>query len=141
MRRFLNVVILPYNTGRSFGGRSACMTCLAELRPHELVPLLSYFTLRGRCGSCGTKISIQYPLVELLSGLLFAGLYLKFQDLFFTSALTFAGTYAYYAVLLALLLVIAVYDLRHKIIPDSLAWVFAGLSFIGIFIFSFFSDF
>lgn len=131
---FLNVVILRYNTGRSFGGRSACMTCESELRPHELIPLFSFVALRGRCLSCKTKISIQYPLVELVTGLLFAGLFLKFQGLFFTSALEFALLYAYYTLMFSLLVVIATYDLKHKIIPDLLVFIFGILAFLGIFI-------
>ena len=79
---FLNVVILRYNTGRSFGGRSACMTCQSELKAYELIPLFSFITLRGRCLSCKTKISIQYPLVEFATGLIFAGLFRKFQNYF-----------------------------------------------------------
>ena len=132
---FLNVVILRYNTGRSFGGRSACMTCESTLQPHELIPLISFFLLRGRCLSCQTKISIQYPLVELVTAFLFAGLFLKFQDFFFTSVPLFALFYAYYAVLFSLLIVIATYDLKHKIIPDPLALIFGILAFLGIFIF------
>ena len=131
---FLNVVILRYNTGRSFGGRSACMTCESELRFHELIPLLSFVALRGRCLSCKTKISIQYPLVELATGVLFAGLFLKFQDLFFISTLTFSLLYAFYALIFSLLLVIAAYDLKHKIIPDLLVFVFGLLAFLGLFV-------
>ncbi len=133
---FLNVVILRFNTGRSFGGRSACLTCQSELKAHELIPLLSFFLLRGRCLSCQTKISIQYPLVELLTGLVFAGLFLKFQDFFFTSAPAFALSYAYYALAFSLLVVIATYDLKHKIIPDLFVFIFGLLAFLGIFIFS-----
>jgi len=131
---FLNVVILRYNTGRSFGGRSACMTCESELRFHELIPLFSFFALSGRCLSCKTKISIQYPLVELATGVLFAGLFLKFQDLFFTSTLAFAFLYAFYALLFSLLIVIATYDIKHKIIPDLLVFIFGLLAFLSIFI-------
>ncbi|OHB06259.1 MAG: hypothetical protein A3A26_00065 [Candidatus Zambryskibacteria bacterium RIFCSPLOWO2_01_FULL_47_14] len=133
---FLNVVILRYNTGRSFGGRSACMTCQSELKAYELIPLFSFITLRGRCLSCKTKISIQYPLVELATGLIFAGLFLKFQDLFFASTLNFSALYAYYTLMFSLLIVIAAYDIKHKIIPDLLVFIFGLLAFLGIFIFT-----
>ena len=112
------------------------MTCQSELRFHELIPLLSFVALRGRCLSCETKISIQYPLVELAAGALFAGLFLKFQDLFFNSPLAFASLYAYYALIFSLLIVIAVYDLKHKIIPDLLVFIFGLLAFLGIFVFA-----
>jgi leader peptidase (prepilin peptidase) / N-methyltransferase len=133
---FLNVVVIRYNTGRSFGGRSACLSCQRELRPRELIPILSFLTLRGQCLTCKTKISVQYPLVELVTGLVFAGLFFKFQTLFFTSVFLFSVLFAFDAVLFCLLIVIAVYDLRHKIIPDPFVFVFSALAFLGLFFFS-----
>lgn len=133
---FLNVVILRMNTERSFGGRSACMSCQKKLAWYELIPLVSFVVLVGRCQSCKTKISIQYPIVEFLTGLIYALLFFKFQDIFFLDNLIFIFTYAYYAVMFSLLIVIAVYDLRHKIIPDSLALILGILAFAGLFIFN-----
>jgi prepilin signal peptidase PulO-like enzyme (type II secretory pathway) len=132
---FLNVVILRLNTQKTFGGRSACMSCMNTLSWYELFPVFSYLGLRGRCKNCKTKISIQYPLVELVVGLIFAGLFLKFQDIFFFNTIAFSFTYAYYAVVFSLLVVIAVYDIRHKIIPDVLSLALAILAFIGLFLF------
>jgi len=133
---FLNVVILRLNTERSFGGRSGCMTCQNTLAWYELIPIFSFLGLQGRCRNCKTKISIQYPLVELVTGLIFATLFLKFQDVFFGPTLVFTITYAYYAAVFSLLVVIAVYDLRHKIIPDALSFVFGILAFVGLFFFN-----
>lgn len=133
---FLNVVICRYNTRRSFGGRSNCMSCQIELCWYELIPLISFLVLGGRCLNCKTKISIQYPLVELITGFIFAALFLKFQDVFFASTFIFAVTYAYYATMFSLLVVIAAYDLKHKIIPDSLALIFGALAFTGLFFFN-----
>src|SRR3989338_5650181 len=104
---FLNVVILRYNTARTFGGRSACMSCQNTLSWHELIPLFSFVILGGRCKNCQTKISWQYPAVELLTGVIFS-----------------------------LLIVVAVYDLKHKIIPDMLAFIFGILAFLGLFFFT-----
>jgi len=133
---FLNVVICRLNTERSFGGRSACMSCQNKLQWHELIPLISFFTLKGRCRSCKTKISIQYPLVEFSTGLIFALLFFKFYALLTVGdILMFAITYAYYVALFSLLVVIAVYDLKHKIIPDMLSFVFGALAFVGLFFF------
>ena len=134
---FLNVVIIRFNTQKSFGGRSLCTSCQNKLCWYELIPLISFFALRGRCRNCKTKISIQYPLVELLTGLVFAGLFLKFQDVFFADTLLFAATYAYYTTVFSLLIVIAAYDIKHKIIPDPLALVFGLLTFVGLFFFSY----
>ncbi len=134
---FLNVVILRFNTERSLGGRSACMSCSNKLSWYELIPLFSFLGLGGRCRNCKTKISIQYPIVECLTGIIFALLFLKFQNIFiFGSILVFSAVYAYYAVMFALLVVIAVYDVKHKIIPDVLSLVFGVLAFLGMFFFS-----
>jgi prepilin signal peptidase PulO-like enzyme (type II secretory pathway) len=133
---FLNVVIFRLNTQKTFGGRSACLSCQHQLSWYELIPLFSFVFLRGRCKNCKTKISIQYPVVEFTVGLIFALLFLKFQDAFFLDILTFSFTYAYYAIMSSLLVVIAVYDIRHKIIPDVLSIVFGILAFVGLFLFS-----
>jgi prepilin signal peptidase PulO-like enzyme (type II secretory pathway) len=133
---FLNVVILRFNTERSFGGRSACMSCQNKLTWYELIPIFSFLGLKGRCRTCQTKISITYPLVELVTGLIFATLFLKFQDIFFLNTFIFNFTYAYYAAVFSLLVVIAVYDLRHKIIPDALSLILGLLGFIGLFFFN-----
>ncbi len=132
---FLNVVIYRYNTAQTFGGRSACMSCQSKLHWYDLVPVFSFVALSGRCRTCKTKLSFQYPLVELATGVFFAILFSKFQNLFFVDILSFSITYGYYVILFSLLLVIAVYDLKHKIIPDTLALFFGVLSFIGIFFF------
>ena len=132
---FLNVVILRLNTQKTLGGRSACMSCRSTLSWYELIPVFSYLGLGGKCKSCQSRISMQYPLVELLTGIVFALLFIKFGDLFFYDSLSFIISYAYYALMCALLIVIAVYDLRHKIIPDILSFVIGGLGFLGIFLF------
>ena len=133
---FLNVVILRLNTEKTFGGRSGCMACQKQLSWYELFPVFSFIFLKGRCKGCKTKISWQYPLVELFTGLIFACLFLKFQEVFYFSPLIFAGTMAYYASMFSLLIVIAVYDIRHKIIPDILAIILGILAFVGLFFFS-----
>lgn len=132
---FLNVVICRYNTARSFGGRSMCLSCSEEIHWHDLVPLFSFLVLRGRCRHCQSKISWQYPLVELVTGLIFALLFWKFEYLFWSSIWLFALHLAFYAAAFSLALVIAVYDLKHKIIPDLAVFVFGALAFLGLFIF------
>lgn len=132
---FLNVVILRMNTKRSLGGRSACMSCQNKLCWYELLPVFSFIFLKGRCKSCKIKISFQYPLVEFITGLVFLFLFLKFEGIFFLAPLDFAISYVYYAVMFSLLLIIVVYDLRHKIIPDFLSLLFGLLAFIGLFFF------
>ena len=69
---FLNVVILRLPRHESLIKRSShCMTCGAKIRPIDLIPVFSWIFLRGRCHSCGEKISVRYPIVESLNGLLY----------------------------------------------------------------------
>ncbi len=106
---FLNVLILRHNTGKSPTGRSGCMSCRSTLRFYDLVPILSFLALRGRCRSCGSKISIQYPLVEFVTGTVFALAFYKF-GISLKLVLVF--------IILSLLIVLAVYDFKHFILPD-----------------------
>lgn len=111
------------------------MSCQKQLSWFELFPVFSFLFLKGRCRNCKTKISLQYPIVEFLSGIIFAVLFIKFQDVFFLDTLSFTFSYAYYGVSFSLLLVVSVYDIRHKIIPDPLVLLLAILSFVGLFLF------
>ena len=139
---FLNVVIIRLNTQKSFGGRSGCMSCMNTLSWYELIPVLSFVFLGGGCKNCKAHISIQYPVVEFLTGLIFALLFLKFQDVFFYGGtFVFTLTYAFYAAVFSLLIVISVYDIKHKIIPDILSLFLAILTFLGLFIFNSFGFF
>jgi len=122
---FLNVVILRYNTGESaVSGKSACFSCAKNLSWYEMFPILSWVALRAKCGNCKSKISWQYPLVEFFTGLLFLGVYFSLGNLVSKYA------YFYYFAVFSILIVITVYDLRHKIIPDFLVFSFAFLSLI-----------
>lgn len=112
------------------------MSCMNTLTWYELIPVFSYLGLRGKCKNCKAKISIQYPIVEFLTGLIFAVLFLKFQYVLFWSTPIFIFTYAYYAAAFSLLIVIAVYDFRHRIIPDTLSLVLGILAFVGLFFFT-----
>jgi leader peptidase (prepilin peptidase)/N-methyltransferase len=131
---FLNVVILRYNTGTKILGpkeRSMCFSCAKKLNWYELIPVASFFCLRGRCLSCRTPISWQYPLVEIGTGLIFVKIFCDMLAGKFTPLLA-----VLYAAVWCLLMVIAVYDLRHKIIPDGMAYGFAALSLVSAFVVS-----
>ncbi len=137
---FLNVVILRYNTGESImSGKSTCFSCAKSLSWYELFPVLSFIALRGKCGNCKSKISWQYPLVEFFTGLLFLAVYLKLNGFYFFNQIGFSFTfypsaisYFYYFAVFSLLIVITVYDLKHKIIPDLLVFSFVLLSLIWL---------
>ena len=68
---FLNVIILRRGK-RSLSWRSECMSCAKTLAWYDLIPIASWVILRGRCRACGSSISIQYPLVEAATAILFA---------------------------------------------------------------------
>jgi len=109
---FLNVVILriPKEESIVFGG-SHCVSCGEKLKPWHNIPLLSWILLRGRCAYCKSPISIQYPLVELISGLIFLSIAAKY-------GISFASFFI--AMSFLMLLALSVIDFKYKMIPDSL---------------------
>lgn len=119
------MVILRYGTGLSFfSGRSQCFTCGKILHFWELFPLFSFLVLQGKCSNCHAKISWQYPLVELVTGILF---YVLAWEAYHSFSLFTAPLYF---IIFPILIVITVYDIRHKIIPDGLVWTFNGLTLL-----------
>lgn len=143
---FLNVVILRYNTGARLDGRSKCFSCGKTIKWYDLVPLFSYLILRGKCRFCESKISPQYPLVEFSTGLLFALTYYKFFDVLYLSNIyNLFLNFEYFIFLLnlvaiALLVVITVYDFKHKIIPDLFVFIFDFIALIIFFTLSGFQN-
>jgi prepilin signal peptidase PulO-like enzyme (type II secretory pathway) len=129
---FLNVVIYRYNTGLTIGGRSKCMSCWKTLRWYELVPIFSFAVQRGRCRVCRAAIAWQYPLVEISTGLIF--LLITNYELRITNAISVYTLYAicYMLIISSILIVITVYDLRHKIIPNGFVYAFIVLSFFSL---------
>ncbi|MEK7567726.1 MAG: prepilin peptidase [Patescibacteria group bacterium] len=124
---FLNVVILRFGTGLPIStGRSKCFSCSATLKWHELMPVFSFLFLKGKCRACHSKISYQYFLVELITGLIFASLTYLYSIGFIQNFLLLMA----YILIGCILLSITVYDLRHKIIPDTFVFIFITLSFL-----------
>jgi leader peptidase (prepilin peptidase)/N-methyltransferase len=130
---FLNVVIFRHNSGRNFGGRSGCLTCARNLEWYELVPIFSYLFIGGKCRKCKTPISFLYPIVEFTMGVVILFLFARFS-FFLPSAM---GNFLYYVLFYALsfsiMVVIAGYDLRHKIVPNNLVYPLMVISFLGLF--------
>ncbi len=108
---FLNVYILRLNTGKDTKGRSACASCGKKLEFYELVPILSFLLLKGRCSKCKTRISMQYPMVEFLNALLYLCIFIFIPDKIFAILLL---------PLASLSIVASVYDIKHKIIPQQI---------------------
>ncbi|MDE6886744.1 MAG: prepilin peptidase [Helicobacteraceae bacterium] len=109
---FLNVIIVRMPQDKSIVlPSSACMSCENKLKFYHNIPLLSYLFLGGKCGFCGAKISILYPIVELISAIFGVFIYLKFG---FSFEALFIG------ISVLLLLALSIIDLKFKAVPDSL---------------------
>jgi leader peptidase (prepilin peptidase)/N-methyltransferase len=127
---FLNVCIGRWPEGLSvIKPRSRCPKCGHQIKVSENIPIISWLVLRGRCSNCRERISIQYPVVELLVGLMWVAAYLQF-------GLTFTAFRV--AVLATVLLGISITDAKHFLIPDGFT-VFGLLfvlltSFIALFL-------
>ena len=134
---FLNVVIFRYDgeqplfSFKGLGGRSHCMHCKAQLKWYDLVPVFSYIFLHGKCRACGTRISLQYPLVELVTACAFL-----LPALFFYPHYSFPLMHPHAALMaalwlpvIALMIILAVVDMRLMLIPDETV---VGLSLVGL---------
>lgn len=129
---FLNVVIYRTGSGVTYAGRSKCLSCGKVLTPLMLVPIFSFLFQRGRCGHCGAKLSLQYPMVETASGMLFVLVSSVTGSNPFQGSITEATLFFLDAAIWMALLGIVVYDLRHKIIPDRFSAIFAILSGVAL---------
>lgn len=133
---FLNVVALRFNTGKSLGGRSGCFSCGAQLTWKQLIPAFSWLFQKGRCHNCGSQISPTYILGEVTTAVFYG---LIASRGFFTGADVMSSGYLitslFLVIIFSILLVILMYDIRHKIIPDSLSFSFGLLTFASLFFF------
>lgn len=129
---FINALSFRYNSGKSILTSSACFSCGEKLKSRDLVPVLSFLFLKGKCRECGSKISMQYPLVELITGAVFLLIYFKIQNLLFVSAEIFSLSALVFLVFWAIFLFIAVYDFKHKIVPDGAVYSMSIIAILDI---------
>jgi len=117
---FLNVCIvrIPKNQSVVFSG-SKCVSCGSRLGAIDLVPLLSFLWLRGKCRRCGALISWKYFTVELLAGLVFVMLFTRFG---------FEWRTVIYFILASILIIASFIDFEHRIIPNGL--IIAGIAVV-----------
>jgi len=120
---FLNVVILriPENQSISFPA-SHCPKCNTKLKFYHNIPLISWVALGGKCAYCKEKISIQYPLVEFFTALIFLVTYLKSENLIQAGILS---------LLFSALFALSIVDLRYKAVPDLISFPALFLSFFA----------
>ncbi|NLK20900.1 MAG: prepilin peptidase [Epulopiscium sp.] len=108
---FLNVCIFRIPNKQSIAfPPSHCFHCNHSLGVLDLFPVLSFVFLRGKCRYCRSKISIQYPIIELVNGLLYLSLFIKFG---------LSVYFIFYALFGSLLLVIAMIDIKTETIPNA----------------------
>lgn len=128
---FLNVLIDRFPKGESvIKGRSHCEKCKKTLRWYDLIPVLSFIFLKGKCRYCGTSLSLYYPMTELTTGVLFAGVFLFVggQNINFISIIIVI----YYLFITSSLIVIFFADLKYGIIPDKIIFpaIFVSLVYL-----------
>ncbi|MBN2816018.1 MAG: prepilin peptidase [Campylobacterales bacterium] len=120
---FLNVVILRIPKEESVVFISShCTSCQTPLKPWHNIPLFSWLFLRGKCAFCGEKISAQYPIIELLSALLFLVLYTKL-------GISFGA--AFIGLSFLMLLALSMIDFKYKMVPDSLNLLAIAFAIFG----------
>ena len=142
---FGNVLVYRLRSGVSIMGRSRCLSCGKALTPRMLIPIFSYLLQRGRCAHCRSKIALQYPLVEFVAGLLAVMVFWRIgldlavfsippspfqgegwgEGMFFPLSLFLIDLLFFETLLL-----VTVYDLRHKIIPDGMVLVLVVLGIL-----------
>lgn len=111
---FLNVLIYRADELKTIlKSRSKCPHCQKVIKWYDLIPIASYILLRGKCRNCSKDISVQYPLVE-------GGTALVYLAIFLTFGLSWASIF--YMIVFALLIVIFVYDLKTQYIFDVFSW-------------------
>jgi leader peptidase (prepilin peptidase)/N-methyltransferase len=115
---FLNVCIFRVPEGRSVVfPPSGCGSCRNKLQARDMIPVLSYILLKGKCRYCNSPISVQYPLVELLTGIVWLVLYMRFGLSVELAALAF---------LFSILIAVFFIDLKHMIIPNGMILIAAA---------------
>ncbi len=114
MGSFINVFVDRLIHGESIMGRSHCDHCKKILEWYELFPILSYIAIRGKCTRCHTKLSIEHPTIEVITGLLYVGTWI-FAPL---------GSLILYWGIVSCAWIIFLSDLRYKLISDYMQMAF-----------------
>lgn len=123
---FLDVCIIRIPEGRSIvTGRSCCDSCNTRIKWYDLIPIVSYLTLGGKCRNCKTKLSVQYPLIEALNGIFYL-------IVFFLNGWNLVS--AVYCLVISALIVLSVIDFKTNIIPFGInIYIFViGLIRVGL---------
>ena len=119
---FLNVVALRTVSGKKFyHGRSECIHCLSTINWFDNIPILSFLILKGKCRYCNQNISLQYPLVEFITGAVFMFFFIQYMD---------SQHLVIFLILSAMLILISVIDILEKSIYQSHLYVLFALAIV-----------
>ncbi|HCC07445.1 MAG TPA: prepilin peptidase [Clostridiales bacterium] len=119
---FLNVCIYRIPRKESIIlGSSHCTSCNEKIRWYDMIPVVSYVLLKGKCRKCGERVSIRYPIVEMLNALLYIGLFYKY---------TLSNDFYIFAITTSIFIVIGVIDYEHQIIPNRLIAIFLVIAIV-----------
>ena len=152
---FFNVVILRYDPKQSLfclghlTGRSKCTHCHKQLSWYELFPVISYFALGGRCKDCKAVLNWQYPLVEILTGVVTFGVPYLLGQIFYIKQVFLTGNPIEWFIVLSILwiwifyffIILAFIDLRHKIIPNEINFLLGLFGVALIFFYDLYDKF
>ncbi len=136
---FFNVVADRLKNGESIIlGRSHCEYCKKELEWEDLIPLISFIILKGRCRYCHKKLSFFYPVSEIITGILFACV---FVFVFYPGQAGFSdapyfkiASFLYYIFIVSSFIIIFLEDLKYGIIPDKVLFPAILISLIYLYI-------
>ncbi len=119
---FLNTVVFRTQANIPIKERSKCMKCMKPIHWIDRVPIISFFNLSGRCRNCASVISWQYPVIEMLTGIIFGLLFVRalngigFAE--FESQSEWLVIFVRDAIIACFLLIIFVYDYKYSVIMD-----------------------
>jgi leader peptidase (prepilin peptidase)/N-methyltransferase len=110
-------------------GRSMCPDCHHQLAALDLIPVLSWVSLRGKCRYCKKSISVQYPLVETLTAVLFV-----FSHIFWPTKLSgeHIFIFALWLIFIVAFMALAIYDLRWLLLPNKIVYSLIGLAAVEV---------
>jgi len=119
---FYTLVGIRVPQKESINGRSHCDHCKQTLPWYGLIPVLGWFIVKGKCVHCKTSVSIKYPIIELIGGLLFALSYFILKDNMIE--------YSIVLVFISLMIIVTVSDIHYQIVPDKVLLFFLPFIFI-----------
>jgi len=122
---FYNVVGIRVPNKESLLGRSHCPKCGKTLGVIELIPIIGYLVLKGRCKNCSSHISVKYPIMEFITGVLFVLTFVFLR----ANMVEYIIEYILLIVFISLMVIITVSDMYYQIVPDIILIIFLPVIF------------